>query len=188
MCAGEGDGFREVYRQVHPQLLRYLAVLVGADEADDVASETWAQACRDLSRFTGDADGFRGWVTTIGRHRALDLLRQRGRRVRVDQDLTAIEVADPCDVEETVLEMFSTTGAVALISSLPRRQAEAVWLRIVMGLDVRTTAAVMGTRPGAVRSSANRGLGALARRLEPRAEALPHERDVRMASGAEGVR
>jgi RNA polymerase sigma-70 factor, ECF subfamily len=188
MCAGEGDAFREVYRQVHPQLLRYLAVLVGADEAEDVASETWAQASRDLPRFSGDADGFRGWVTTIGRHRALDLLRLRGRRVRVDRDLTGIEVADPCDVERTVAETFSTTAAVALIASLPRQQAEAVWLRVVMGLDVRTTAAVMRTRPGAVRSSASRGLKALARRLEPRGDVLPRERDIRMPSGAEGVR
>jgi RNA polymerase sigma-70 factor (ECF subfamily) len=188
MCAGDGEAFREVYRQVHPQLLRYLAVLVGADEADDVASETWAQACRDLERFAGDGDGFRGWVTTIGRHRALDVLRRRGRRVRVAHDLTGVEVADPCDLETTVLETFSTAGAVALIGSLPRQQAEAVWLRIVMGLDVRTTAAVMGTRPGAVRSSASRGLKALARRLEPRDEPLPGERDARMTPGAEGVR
>jgi hypothetical protein len=63
---GDGDAFRVVYRDVQPALLRYLTVLVGPHEAEDVASETWAQACRDLDRFTGDADGFRGWVTTIG--------------------------------------------------------------------------------------------------------------------------
>jgi RNA polymerase sigma-70 factor, ECF subfamily len=188
MCAGDGEAFRVVYRNVHPPLLRYLAVLVGADEAEDVASETWAQACRDLDRFSGDADGFRGWVTTIGRHRALDVLRRRGRRVRADQDLSGIDLADPCDVEATVEEAFGTAGAVALISSLPTQQAEAVWLRVVMGLDVQTTAGVMGTRPGAVRSSASRGLKSLARLLETRGEVLPSERDVRLASGAEGVR
>jgi RNA polymerase sigma-70 factor, ECF subfamily len=188
LCAGDGDAFREVYRTVQPPLLRYLTVLVGADEAEDVASETWAQACRDLGRFSGDADGFRGWVTTIGRHRALDLLRQRGRRVRIDQDLTDVDVTDPREVEATVIEAFSTAGAVALIGSLPPQQAEAVWLRVVMGLDARTAAAVMGTRPGAVRSSASRGLKTLARRLESRREVLPQERDIRVASGAEGVR
>jgi RNA polymerase sigma-70 factor (ECF subfamily) len=188
MCAGDGEAFREVYREVHPPLLRYLSVLVGVDEAEDVASETWAQACRDLDRFTGDADGFRGWVTTIGRHRAMDLLRRRSRRVRVDQDLTGVDVTDPCDVEATVVEAFSTAGAVALIGSLPPRQAEAVWLRVVMGLDARTAAGVMGTRPGAVRSSTSRGLKTLARRLESRHEVLPSGRDIRVASGAEGVR
>lgn len=66
--AGDAEAFRVVYRAVHPTLLRYLEVLVGPNEGEDVASETWAQACRDLHRFDGDADGFRAWVTTIGRH------------------------------------------------------------------------------------------------------------------------
>jgi RNA polymerase sigma-70 factor (ECF subfamily) len=188
MCDGDGDAFRLVYRTVQPALLRYLTVLVGTDEAEDVASDTWAQACRDLDRFRGDADGFRGWVTTIGRHRALDLLRRRGRRVRTVQDLEGVDLVDPDDVESAVVEAFSTSGVVALIGSLPRQQAEAVWLRVVMGLDVKTAAAVMGTRPGAVRSAASRGLKSLARRLETRRELLPGERDIRSVSGAEGVR
>lgn len=165
MCDGDGDAFRVVYRAVQPALLRYLTVLVGVHEAEDVASDTWAQACRDLDRFTGDADGFRAWVTTIGRHRALDLLRRRTRRVRADQDLDGVDAVDPCDVEDAVIESFSTSGAVALIGSLPRQQAEAVWLRVVMGLDARAAAEVMGVRPGAVRSAAHRGLRTLAGRL-----------------------
>lgn len=188
MCDGEGDAFRLVYRALQPTLLRYLTVLVGPEEAEDVASDTWAQACRDLSRFTGDADGFRGWVTTIGRHRALDLLRRRGRRVRIVQDLEGVDVVDPYEVESTAMEAFSTSGVVALIGSLPTQQAEAVWLRVVMGLDAKAAAAVMGTRPGAVRSAAHRGLKTLARRLESRRESLPGERDIRTISGAEGVR
>jgi RNA polymerase sigma-70 factor (ECF subfamily) len=188
MCDGDGDAFRLVYRTVQPALLRYLTVLVGPEEAEDVASDTWAQACRDLDRFRGDADGFRGWVTTIGRHRALDLLRRRGRRVRVVQDLGDVDVVEPYDVESTVVEAFSTSGVVALISSLPRQQAEAVWLRVVMGLDAKAAAAVMGVRPGAVRSAASRGLRSLGRRLESRRDFLPEERDIPSVSGAEGVR
>ena len=188
MCDGDGDAFRLVYRAVQPALLRYVTVLVGPEEAEDVASDTWAQACRDLDRFRGDADGFRGWVTTIGRHRALDLLRRRGRRVRVVQDLEDVDVVEPYDVESTVVEAFSTSGVVALISSLPRQQAEAVWLRVVMGLDAKTAASVMGVRPGAVRSAASRGLTSLGRRLESRRDFLPEERDIPTVSGAEGVR
>src|SRR5215212_1116604 len=104
MCAGDTEAFRLVYRSVQAPLLRYLEVLVGREDAEDVASETWAQAVRDLGRFHGDADGFRGWITTIGRHRALDLLRQRSRRLRADLDLTGVEVADPVDLEIRVAE------------------------------------------------------------------------------------
>ena len=51
MLAGDERAFRTVYRAVQPPLLRYLSVLVGRSEAEDVASETWAQAFRDLDRF-----------------------------------------------------------------------------------------------------------------------------------------
>jgi RNA polymerase sigma-70 factor, ECF subfamily len=188
MCQGDGDAFRVVYRAVHAPLLRYLEVLVGPNDAEDVASETWGQACRDLDRFTGDADGFRGWITTIGRHRALDLLRLRSRRVRADQDLTGVDPVDPGDTESAMLEGFTTGAALEAIRSLPRDQAEAVMLRVVMGLDAKTAAAILGKRPGAVRSAAHRGLGTLARRLESRPASLVEVRDTFAPPGAEGVR
>jgi RNA polymerase sigma-70 factor (ECF subfamily) len=68
-----------LYRDIQPRLLRYLRTLVGED-AEDVASETWLQVARDLGGFQGGYDGFRGWVVTVGRHRALDHLRREGRR------------------------------------------------------------------------------------------------------------
>jgi RNA polymerase sigma-70 factor (ECF subfamily) len=188
MCAGDGDAFREVYRAVHPGLLRYLEMLVGPDEAEDVASETWAQASRDLGRFSGDADGFRGWVTTIGRHRALDLLRRRSRRVRVVADLTDVDPAHRDDVEAGVDELLGTSAAVALLRELPRDQAEAIMLRVVMGLDAASAGAILGKRPGAVRSAAQRGLRNLSRRLDERGEQPWARRDTFGPRGAEGVR
>src|SRR5258706_8865891 len=77
--AGEEDAFRTIYRTVQPGLLRYLRGLV-AQDAEDVASQAWAQAARDLGSFRGDPDGFRAWVATIGRRRALDHLRRQRRR------------------------------------------------------------------------------------------------------------
>src|SRR5262245_13800219 len=188
MCAGDGDAFRVVYRAVHPTLQRYLEVLVGLVDAEDVASETWAQAFRDLHRFEGDADGFRGWVTTIGRHRALDHLRRRSRRPQVDQDLTGLEVVGDVDVAALVDESLGTATAVALISTLPQAQAEAVMLRAVMGLDARTAGEILGRRPGAVRTATQRGLASLARLLEERASDSRTRSDVFVPPGAEEMR
>jgi RNA polymerase sigma-70 factor (ECF subfamily) len=188
MCDGDAEAFRVVYRAVQAPLLRYLEVLVGRDDAEDVASETWGQAVRDLPRFTGDADGFRGWITTIGRHRALDLLRARSRRIRADQDLTDVEVSDGVDLEVAVAEALTTEAAIAVIRSLPRDQAEAVMLRAVMGLDAKAAGAVLGKRPGAVRSAAQRGLRSLERTLDSKPDSLLEVRDTFRPSGAEGVR
>lgn len=163
---GDEAAFRVVYRAVHPPLLRYLTVLVGREDAEDVASETWGQAFRDLDRFSGDADGFRGWVTTIGRNRAMDHLRRQSRRPVAAAELgEAVDLPDGTDVEGAALETLSTDGAVALIAGLPRDQAEAVMLRAVLGFDAPTAAAILGKRPGAVRTAASRGLRSLARQL-----------------------
>jgi len=163
MLTGDDDAFRTVYRALQPRLLRYLTAMVGQDDADDVTAETWAQAVRDLRRFSGNADGFRGWVTTIGRNRALDHLRARGRRPIVDITLEELpERVAPDDVESSAVSAVSTQEALRLIASLPPEQAEAVLLRAVMGLDAKTAGRILGRTAGAVRTAAYRGLRALA--------------------------
>lgn len=166
MLTGDEGAFRTVYREVQPPLLRYLTVLVGSSDAEDVASEAWSQAFRDLDRFTGDADGFRGWVTTIGRHRALDHLRRARRRPVSDQTLDdLVDLRDDVDVELDTLGRVNSEAVLRLIAALPRDQAEAIMLRTVLGFDAPTAARILGKRPGAVRAAAHRGLKQLAKRI-----------------------
>ena len=68
-----------LFREIQPRLLRYLRALTGG-EAEDIAAETWLQVVRGLGRFSGDAQGFRGWVFTIAHARAVDVWRASGRR------------------------------------------------------------------------------------------------------------
>lgn len=175
MLTGDEDAFRTVYRVVHPLLLRYLSVLVGLDDAEDVASETWAQAFRDLGTFSGDADGFRGWVTTIGRHRALDHVRRGARRPQSAIEISELpESADPVSVEGTALGEISTDWVLATLRRLPRDQAEAVMLRAVLGFDAETAGRILGKRPGAVRTASYRGLRRLAADLgDPSKDGAP---------------
>ncbi|MFB4316781.1 RNA polymerase sigma factor [Actinomadura sp. 21ATH] len=168
--AGDEAAFRTLYRDLQPRLLRYLRALVGG-EAEDVAADAWLQIARDLGSFEGDYDRFRGWATTIARHRALDHLRRLGRRpdasVHID-DVTDLTGGD--DTERDALERLSTGAAVALICGLPRDQAEAVLLRVVVGLDAKEAGRVLGKRSGAVRTAAYRGLRRLAERLAEQPE------------------
>ncbi len=163
--AGDEAAFATAYRLVHPGLLGYLRGLVG-DEAEDVASDAWLEISRDLGRFRGDGAGFRGWTATIARHRALDLLRRR--RTRPQEAVLEPDVLDlpgPHSTPDQALETLSTEYALGLIAGLPRDQAEAVLLRVVVGLDAPAAARVLGKRPGAVRTAAHRGLKRLARQL-----------------------
>ncbi|MEU6075040.1 RNA polymerase sigma factor [Micromonospora sp. NPDC047074] len=162
--AGDEEAFRFLYRSIQPGLLRYLTVLVGAD-AEDVASETWLQISRDLPRFTGGE--FRAWTVTIARNRAMDHLRRQRRRPSLPVPVQALaELAGDLDTAERAGETIGTEAALALIATLPPREAEAVLLRAVVGLDAETAGRVLGRRPGAVRTAAHRGLRRLAAQLE----------------------
>jgi RNA polymerase sigma-70 factor (ECF subfamily) len=165
---GDESAFAAAYRIVQPGLLGYLRGLVGED-AEDVASDAWLEIARDLGRFRGDGAGFRGWTATIARHRALDHLRRRRTRPQaatLDQDV--LELPGPHSTHDQALEALSTERALELLRRLPRDQAEAVLLRVVVGLDGPAAARVLGKRPGAVRTAAHRGLKRLARHLDAR--------------------
>ncbi|MBH5336528.1 RNA polymerase sigma factor [Streptomyces pactum] len=160
---GDETAFRTVYRSVHPRLLGYVRTLVGEPDAEDITSEAWLQIARDLGRFSGDADRFRGWAARIARNRALDHIRMRGRRPAIGGDETELE-GRPADADtaDQALEALGTDRTLGLIARLPQDQAEAVVLRVVLGLDAKSAAAVLGKRPGAVRTAAHRGLRRLA--------------------------
>lgn len=168
LAAQDGDesAFRTVYRAVHPRLLGYVRTLVGEPEAEDVTSEAWLQIARDLDRFSGDADRFRGWAARIARNRALDHIRMRGRRPAVGGDESEL-TGRPAesDTADEAMESLATGRAMALIAQLPQDQAEAVVLRVVVGLDAKSAAKTLGKRPGAVRTAAHRGLKRLAELL-----------------------
>jgi len=162
---GDETAFAVAYRLVQPGLLGYLRGLVG-DDAEDVASDAWLEIARDLGRFKGDGAGFRGWTATIARHRALDHLRRLKVRPRsAAQEQVMLDLPGPHNTYDQALESLSTEYALQLVRGLPRDQAEAVLLRVVVGLDGPAAARVLGKRPGAVRTAAYRGLKRLAHQL-----------------------
>lgn len=171
---GDENAFRAVYRAVHPRLLGYVRTLVGDGDAEDVTSEAWLQIARDLDSFTGDADRFRGWAARIARNRALDHIRMRGRRPAIGGDDTELTSwAAESDTAGAAMEALSTGRTMALIAQLPQDQAEAVVLRVVVGLDAKSAAETLGKRPGAVRTAAHRGLKKLAELLGPEGGSAP---------------
>ncbi|MGW7457851.1 RNA polymerase sigma factor [Streptomyces sp. NPDC054797] len=205
---GDDAAFLALFRAVQPGLLRYLTLLAG-EEAGEVASGTWLRIARELGSFSGDYDAFRGWVSAVGRSRAMELPRRRRsglRRAAAGQRGGGVGVAGEgipvqgppgvgipgvgIPAQGPLVEgppdrlgsgdgggaapvCVATAEALALMAALPRVQAEAVLLRVVMDLDAQSAARVLGKRAGAVRRAAHRGLRTLARLLEQQGASRP---------------
>jgi RNA polymerase sigma-70 factor, ECF subfamily len=167
--AGDERAITALYRALQPSLLRYLRAQAPV-EAEDLASEVWADAASGLSRFDGNEQGFRRWLFTIARRRLIDLRRRASRRPVTWRPLAdVLEACDAADPELQVLVATETEAAIARIGELPPDQAEVVLLRVLGGLDVESVAAILGKKPGAVRVLQHRALTRLA-------EQLTHER------------
>jgi RNA polymerase sigma-70 factor (ECF subfamily) len=161
---GDGEALATIWRAYQPALLRYLRGR-GLDDAEDLTSQIWMDAARNLAEFEGGPDELRRWLFTIAHRRVIDQRRRAGRRpsrvlAATDDDLpgpSCVPGADDAYDEHAALER-----AVTLVATLPDAMREAVLLRVVGDLSVVDVADVMGTTAGNVRVLVHRGL----RRLE----------------------
>ena len=161
---GDERAFSVLYRDAQPVVLRYLRVAADSATAEDVAAETWVTVVRGLERFRGDEQRWRAWLVTTARRRAVDAGRLRDRYPTVPLD-QGDEPATAPAAEAVALEGLDTVAALSLVATLPPQQAEAIVLRVVVGLEPKQVAAVLGCSPGAVRVAVHRGLRRLAEQL-----------------------
>jgi RNA polymerase sigma-70 factor, ECF subfamily len=167
-AAADGDGaaFAELWRDIHPRMLRYLRVACG-DSAEDLASDVWLEVARRLAKFKGTENEFRSWLFTMARRKVIDRHRYESRHPESPiADIEPLDRPASDDTSAAALEGLSTEAALALIATLPRDQAEIIVLRVVVGLDAATVARIVGKSSGAVRVAAHRGLRTLSARLE----------------------
>ncbi len=170
-----------LWRDLHPPLLRYLRAM-DPGVAEDVESETWFRAARQLSGFEGNEVAFLAWMFTIARHCLIDWRRKAARRPSVP--VAPGDLPERSALEDTVavaVENLDAEAAVALVRTLPVDQAEVILLRVLSGLATERVAAIVGKRPGAVRALQYRGLRRLAQLLadpQPQLEAWPETRGI----------
>ena len=149
----------------HLPLVR-LAVLLGADDAEDVVAEAFYQLYRRWRRLRSpDA------AATYLRSVVVNLTRMRIRHLQVVRRHAARTGAVPEHVasgEERVVLRDDQQALVDAVSALSARQREALVLRFWLDLRESEIADAMGISAGAVKVHVSRGMAALSRRLEER--------------------
>ena len=169
--AGDREALAELWRTLNPSLLRYLRAR-RSPSPDDVASQVWIDVARSIDRFEGDLADFSRWLFTIAHRRSVDEIR---RVVRAsDAPTTAIRSADRvagADVEHERLTALDR--AIALVSTLPDNQAEAIMLSVVNDLPTADVAEIMGITQGNVRVLVHRGVTRLRRKIAVTDESVP---------------
>jgi RNA polymerase sigma-70 factor (ECF subfamily) len=145
--------FAEVAEQHLDDVYRYLLVFTRDPTlAEDLAGETFERAFRTWRRFDPRRASARTWLCLIARSAALDHFRAEKRRIRREESVA--EMRHEVDAPEVGLSA-ELEGALAALSAADR---EVIALRIVLELDVRAAAQLLGVSESACTTRLNRAL------------------------------
>jgi RNA polymerase sigma-70 factor (ECF subfamily) len=126
-------------------------------DAEDIVQETLIAI--HLKRATWDTERpILPWLRAVSRHKMIDSLRRRGRRVMVPIDDFAEFLPAP-EPEETL----TSDTLDKHLAQLPKGQEKVVRSISVEGLSISETAQRLTMKEGAVRVALHRGLAALAK-------------------------
>ena len=159
---GDPEAWRELYESLTGRLAVWLRTRPSGDSAvstEDLVAETWLVAAQRLVHFTGGHDDFAAWLFGIARNLAVNA-RRRSLRRRTDPHAVADETH--WGIHETPTTQVDGTDRVRrTLATLPPREGEVLACTEVVGLDIKTTATLLGISASAVRVARHRGLGKL---------------------------
>ena len=137
------ESIEGLYREHGQAILGYLRRIVGeAASAEDLLQETFVQALAGADRLAETVSP-RAWLFGIARNLGANTVRRRRIRALLTRRSAARLPADP---DPRVAQMRDA------IAGLPRRQREALELRLHEDLTYAEIAAVVGVPVGTVRS------------------------------------
>ena len=149
---GDRAAFAELYRRFHRAVHGVVLAKVSYGEAADVVQDVFAIALERLPQL-GEPAAFAGWLMSIARHRAIDVVRGK----KPTDELADIPVPAPRSAE--------VAEVLAALRALPEAYQETMILRLVEGMSGPEIAEQTGLSPGSVRVNLHRGMKLLRERL-----------------------
>ena len=182
--------FRRIHETFHPKVLRYLARLVGEDQAEDVAQAVMLKVSEGLRDFRGEAS-LSTWIYRIATNAALDKLRSAGARqadaqddpqaldadAEIDSDEgSGLEARTP-SAEATAIREEMNACIRGFIERLPGNYRTVMVLSELEGFKNAEIAGILGTSLETVKIRLHRARERLRRELEAGCSFHHDERD-----------
>jgi RNA polymerase sigma-70 factor (ECF subfamily) len=161
--------FERIHRDLRPRVLRYVARLVGEQDAPDVTQAVMLKVSAALPRFRG-ASSVATWVYRIARNAALDALRRKAvepilQPAPQDPEEDAAPSARAHSAEATAARAEANACIREFIARLPARDRAAIELSELEGFSNEEIAGRLGVSAGAVKIRLHRARARLREQL-----------------------
>ncbi|WP_408897910.1 sigma-70 family RNA polymerase sigma factor [Nocardioides sp. R1-1] len=161
---GDAEAFGLLYDHYQPSVYRFLyyrtrSVVI----AEDLCSETFFRALRNMASFRWQGKDFGAWLMTIARNLATDHFKAGRTRL----ELTTEDMGQHDDAtegpENAVLASLTNEILLESLTKLPNEQRDCLIMRFLQGMSIAETAAALGRSDGAIKQLQLRGVRNLAK-------------------------
>lgn len=166
--AGDTDAFAEIYSLYVDVVFRWICFRVrNRHLAEDLTSEVFLRALRNIGRFTWQGRDFGAWLHTIARNLVADHFKSgRHRLEALTADGAMPDRVDPePGTAEQVIARLTAVDLTAAMRHLGDEQRQCLVLRFYNDCSVTETALAMGKNEGAVKALQYRAVRALLKHL-----------------------
>jgi RNA polymerase sigma factor (sigma-70 family) len=159
-CAGGNNlAFRALYDREAPKMLGVaMRLLKRQSLAEDAVHDAFVNIWNKAATFDAKAGSARGWIYTILRNRALNMLRSEGRLEHKDEFETLAATAADDDPEAVVSGLSDASALRRCLEGLDPQRRSILVLSYVHGLTQGELAGRLGVPLGTMKSWIRRSL------------------------------
>lgn len=163
---GAAPAWETIIHSHQEPVFRLAYLLLGdADEAQDVAQETFVRAYRALDRFDSERP-LRPWLLRIAANLAHNQRRSAGRYLATLRRVVSSEPPLAMSIEERSAQRVEAARLWQAVRRLRPAEQQVIYLRYFLELSVEETAESLGVAGGTVKSRLHRALTSLRRVIE----------------------
>jgi RNA polymerase sigma-70 factor, ECF subfamily len=162
---GDAEAFGQLYDHYHSSVYTFLYWRTRSTTlAEDLTSETFLRALRNMAGFRWQGKDFGAWLMTIARNLCTDHFKAGRTRLELTtDDMGAHDDATEEGPEDTVVAGLTNQMLLDGLRRLSDEQRDCLVMRFLQGLSIAETAAVLGRSEGAVKQLQLRGVRNLAK-------------------------
>jgi RNA polymerase sigma-70 factor (ECF subfamily) len=161
---GDSEAFGLLYDHYQGSVYRFLFYRTRSSTlAEDLTSETFFRALRNMQNFRWQGKDFGAWLMTIARNLATDHFKAGRTRLEMATEDMGIHDDSTEGPETAVLASLTNELLLKALTELPAEQKDCLIMRFLQGMSIAETAAVLGRSEGAVKQLQLRGVRNLAK-------------------------
>jgi RNA polymerase sigma-70 factor (ECF subfamily) len=161
---GDSEAFGQLYDHYQASVYRFVFYRTRSQTlAEDLTSETFLRALRNMSGFRWQGKDFGAWLMTIARNLCTDHFKAGRTRLELTTEDMGVHDDATEGPENAVLAGLTNEVLLDGLRQLSDEQRDCLIMRFLQGLSIAETAEILGRSEGAIKQLQLRGVRNLAK-------------------------